>query len=293
MSVTFHADDYGITEQQAADILKLSQVCGGQGALSSVSIFANSPAFEAAAEMARPYVESGKLAMALHLNLVEGRPCAPVAEVPLLVNQRGTFANDFVGLLKLSMGAQRWAFRQQLQRECVAQIQRYLAAFPQMKRTMRVDSHQHTHAVPAVFDALSQAMAELGVTVTHLRCPIEPLAPHRAAGSNMPPVNLAKDALITWLWRKNRSKMPAACEVPLFCGVVLSGAMDTVDWPLLDAFESLAADRGKNVQVLFHPVSVPVEQCLDPENAPFAAACASEARNREAERLRYLAETHR
>ena len=47
MSVTFHADDYGITEQQAADILKLSQVCGGQGALSSVSIFANSPAFEA------------------------------------------------------------------------------------------------------------------------------------------------------------------------------------------------------------------------------------------------------
>ena len=39
---------------------------------------------------------------------------------------------------------------------------------------MRVDSHQHTHAIPAVFDALSQAMAELGVTVTHLRCPIEP-----------------------------------------------------------------------------------------------------------------------
>ena len=139
MSVTFHADDYGITEQQAAEILKLSQVCGGQGALSSVSIFANSPAFKAAAEMARPYVESGKLAMALHLNLVEGRPCAPVTEVPLLVNQRGTFANDFVGLLKLSMGAQRWAFRQQLQRECVAQIQRYLTAFPQMKRTMRVD----------------------------------------------------------------------------------------------------------------------------------------------------------
>ncbi len=246
----------------------LSQVCGGQGALSSVSIFANSPAFEAAAEMARPYVESGKLAMALHLNLVEGRPCAPVTEVPLLVNQRGTFTNDFVGLLKLSMGAQRWAFRQQLQRECVAQIQRYLTAFPQMKRTMRVDSHQHTHAVPAVFDALSQAVAELGVTVTHLRCPIEPLSPHRTAGSNMPPVNLAKDALITWLWRKNRGKMPAGCEVPLFCGVVLSGAMDTVDWPLLDAFESLAADRGKNVQVLFHPVSVPIEQCLDPENAP-------------------------
>ena len=66
MGVAFHADDYGITEQQARDILALSSACGGDGALSSVSIFVNSPAFEIAADLARPHVESGALRLALH-----------------------------------------------------------------------------------------------------------------------------------------------------------------------------------------------------------------------------------
>lgn len=289
MGVAFHADDYGITEQQARDILALSSACGGDGALSSVSIFVNSPAFEIAADLARPYVESGALRMALHLNLVEGRPCANTAEVPLLVNARGTFCNDFVGLLKLSHGPQCWEFRRQLQRECEAQITRYLQAFPQMKDVLRLDSHQHTHAVPAVFDAAMAAVREQGCTLVHLRCPVEPLRPHRAVGNHMPPINLAKDALITWLWRSNRGKVPAGCASSLFCGVVLSGAMDKVSWPLVEAFDSIARDRAQNVEVLFHPVSVPIEQCLDPQNEPFAQACASEARDREAACLRKLA----
>ena len=288
MGVVFHADDYGITEQQARDILALSSACGGHGVLASVSIFANSPAFDAAAALAQPFVQAGKLKMALHVNLVEGRPCAPAVEVPLLVNQRGTFCNDFVGLLKLSKSSQRWEFRRQLQRECEAQIARYLEAFPQMKDVLRVDSHQHTHAVPAVFDALMAAARAQGCTLAHVRCPVEPLAPHRAAGSHMPPINLAKDALITWLWRSNRAKVPAGCESSLFCGVVLSGGMDAVTWPLVREFERMAADRAQNVEVLFHPVSVPVAECLDPHNTAFAEACASPARNREAECLRKL-----
>lgn len=288
MGVVFHADDYGITEQQARDILVLSSACGGHGALTSVSIFVNSPAFEAAAVLAQPFVQAGKLKMALHVNLVEGRPCAPVAEVPLLVNQRGMFCNDFVGLLKLSKSTQRWEFRRQLQRECEAQIARYLEAFPQMKDAMRLDSHQHTHAVPAVFDALAAAARAQGCTLAHLRCPVEPLAPHRAVGSRITPVNLAKDALITWLWRSNRANVPAGCESSLFCGVVLSGGMDAVTWPLVREFERMAADRAQNVEVLFHPVSVSLAQCLDPKNVAFAEACASPARNHEAECLRRL-----
>ena len=41
-----HADDFGITVSQARAVLDLSSACDGQGALNSVSIFANSPAFE-------------------------------------------------------------------------------------------------------------------------------------------------------------------------------------------------------------------------------------------------------
>ena len=130
---------------------------------------------------------------------------------------------------------------------------------------------------------------EQGCTLAYLRCPVEPLRPHRAVGNHMPPINLAKDALITWLWRSNRGKVPAGCASSLFCGVVLSGAMDKVSWPLVEALDSIARDRAQNVEVLFHPVSVPIEQCLDPQNEPFAQACASEARDREAACLRKLA----
>ncbi len=290
MELVFHADDYGITQWQAKGILELCSSCGGEGVLSSVSIFANSPAFDAAAALAAPYVSSGALSMALHVNLVEGAPCADASEVPLLVGERGTFCNDFVGLLKLSMGSARAELRRQVQVEVQAQLKRFLGAFPQLKDALRIDSHQHTHAVPAVLDGVLAACAAEGCTLAHLRCPAEPLGAHRACKSKIEPVNLAKVLLIDALWRKSRSKVPAECKTSLFCGVALSGHMDQVTWPLVDAFCAEAAKRhATGVEVLFHPVSVPVAECLDPQNEPFAQACAGPGRNAEAACVRTLA----
>ncbi len=290
MELVFHADDYGITQWQAKGILELCSSCGGEGVLSSVSIFANSPAFDAAAALAAPYVSSGALSMTLHVNLVEGTPCADASEVPLLVGERGTFCNDFVGLLKLSMGSARAELRRQVQVEVKAQLKRFLGAFPQLKDALRIDSHQHTHAVPAVLDGALAACAAEGCTLAHLRCPAEPLGAHRACKSKIEPVNLAKVLLIDALWRKNRSKVPAGCKTSLFCGVALSGHMDQVTWPLVDAFCAEAAKRhATGVEVLFHPVSVPVAECLDPQNEPFAQACAGPGRNAEATCVRTLA----
>lgn len=283
MEITIHADDYGITESQARAILGLSSACGGTGALSSVSIFANSSAFPYASELARPYVASGKLKMALHLNLVEGAPCADAREIPLLVDERGMFRNDFVGLLKCSRGPARDELARQLEVEIAAQIACFLREFPQLKGAFRLDSHQHTHAVPAVFRAALIACEQEGVVLEHLRCPIEPLSPHRRVKSKLDPVNLAKDALIASLWKRNAPLMPAGCKTSLFCGVLLSGRMDVVDSALIDAFAVEAASRhASGIEVLFHPISVPIEECLDPENEPFAQACASEGRDAEA-----------
>ena len=290
MELVFHADDYGITQWQARDILELCSSCGGQGVLSSVSIFANSPAFDAAAAAAAPFVSAGVLSMALHVNLVEGAPLSDASEVPLLVGERGTFCNDFVGLLKLSLGAEKAELRRQVQCEVQAQLKRFLGAFPQLKGALRIDSHQHTHAVPAVLDGILAACAAEGCTLAHLRCPAEPLSVHRACKSKLEPVNLAKVLLIDALWRKNRAKVPAGCKTSLFCGVALSGHMDQVTWPLVDAFCAEAARRHvTGVEVLFHPVSVPVAECLDPKNSTFAEACAGPGRDAEAACVRVLA----
>ena len=84
-------------------------------------------------------------------------------------------------------------------------------------------------------------------------------------------------------WAPNR---PASA--PLFSGVALSGRMDEFSKPLLASFQHEATRQNRDAEILFHPISVPIEKCLDPLNKPFAEACASVSRNHEAELIRKL-----
>lgn len=288
MTIVHHADDYGITLGQAQAILALSSSCGGSGALQSVSAFANSPAFEDAAALASPHVVSGALRAGVHVNLVEGPCLSEPSTVRLLVDERGMFKHDFVGLWRASHGPQAEAFRDQVRRECAAQIARFVDAFPEQRRRLRADSHQHPHAIPAVFDALLDAVRDCGCALSQLRMPVEAVGPHVRQGGagRLASANLAKNALLWWLSRANWRKVPEGCTTPAFCGVVLSGRMDRLDDATLGALGARAEREGRDLEVLFHPVSVPVAECLDPQNAAFARACASPGRDAEARWLR-------
>ncbi len=293
MALIIHADDYGITVEQAQAILDLSDACGGHGALSSVSIFANSPAFEESACLIRPYIESGAITAGVHLNVVEGRPLSQTRDVPLLVNERGTFAHSFTGYLLASSSRSfdRDGMREQLAREFHAQIERFLAAFPSERNNLRIDTHQHTHMVPIVHDALTAACRRADCTVSTARIPVEAVGPHLSSPKRIAairPINLVKDALLKLLSSHCREDLEEGCRIPEFSGIVLSGCMQKTTPALLADLEARATEHGRDLEVLFHPVSVPVEQCLDPENGPFAAACASPGRDAEAALIRSM-----
>lgn len=284
MAIVFHADDYGITPCQAREIISLTRPF--DGALSSVSVFANSPAFETSAALARPLVDDGSLTMALHANLVEGRPCSDPESIPLLTNERGTFANDFGKLLLMSTGRARSSLREQMVRELSAQMKRYLEAFPEQTASLNVDTHQHTHAIPLVLDALLEAADKHSCSLNRLRIPIEPVIPHMVARSKgLLSANMAKNAIIASLMLGARKKLPQKCLTPSFCGVLLSGRMESLSDEAIKALEKKAAASGRDIEVLFHPVAVPLAECLDPQNRPFAKACASPGRDAEAARL--------
>ena len=57
---------------------------------------------------------------------------------------------------------------------------------------------------------------------------------------------------------------------------------------LINTLQAKANSLDRDVELLFHPVSVPIEKCLDPLNKPFAQACASNNRDREAQKLREM-----
>ena len=160
--------------------------------------------------------------------------------------------------------------------------------------------------------AKRQALAEENCLVKRLRKPIDPLPLYRtcvegdskeSAGSStpqarnmptrIPMVNRAKIFLISALWRKcSINDIPWApnrpASAPLFSGVALSGRMDEFSKPLLASFQHEATRQNRDAEILFHPISVPIEKCLDPLNKPFAEACASVSRNHEAELIRKL-----
>ncbi len=283
-----HADDFGICEQQAKAILNLSSSRNGKGTLNSISIFANSPYFIDFCKLIQPFVQRNEIALSLHINLVEGpSSCADANTIPILVDKRGMFKNDFATLLLLSLSPYRKQLYRAIVKECSAQINHYLKVFPEQRTKLSLDTHQHVHAIPLVLDALLASVSACQANLVRMRIPTENLSVYKNAGilSEVSWQNRLKIRVINFLCKKAPEKIPSTCSIPLFCGVGLSGKMYKINQLLIDELNHKATQEGKDLELLFHPVSVPIHQCLDPHNKPFARACASIDRDKEAQKL--------
>lgn len=294
MDIIIHADDFGITLDQSKDILACSAACGGVGALNSTSALVTSPSFSECAAFARPFVDAGLIRMGLHLNLVEGPALSTAEEAPLLVGEDGRFRCGFAQMLLLSSGSQRTELTRQVRAEARAQIRAFLAALPGLGRRLRLDSHQHFHLIPAVFDGLLAAVDDEGCTLEYLRIPAEPLGPYLRTPQvrrRVTPVNLVKNALLNALWKQCAPRYPATLPAPArFYGLALSGCMQhAADEAFLEEARADAEREGRDVELLFHPGGVPSEeQCLDASLEGFCAFYLSPNRVAEAAALRHL-----
>lgn len=294
MDVIIHADDFGITLDQSKDILACSAACGGEGALNSTSALVTSPAFAECAEFARPFVDAGAIRMGLHLNLVEGPALSAPDEVPLLVDESGMFKLGFAKMLALSLSGQRQELMHQVRTEARAQIRAFLEAFPQFRGRLRVDSHQHFHLIPAVFDGLMAAVKDEGCTLEYLRIPAEPIVPYIRVGAvrkRVPPVNVVKNALLNGLWKQDAAKYPGHLPKPAaFYGLALSGRMQhATNEEFLARVLADAQREGRDVELLFHPGGVPTaDACLNPNLSGFCDFYLSENRQAEAAALQRM-----
>lgn len=287
-----HADDFGITLDQSKDILTCSAACGGEGALNSTSALVTSPAFGECAAFAKPFVDAGLIRMGMHFNLVEGPALSSPDEAPLIVGDDGRFQAGFGKLLAVSYGPLRNELTREVRQEARAQIRAFLQAFPDMQERFRVDSHQHTHMIPAVFDGVLAAVHDEGCTLEYLRIPAEPLTPYLEASrvrEHVPPVNVVKNVLLNMLWKANAARYPQDLPEPaLFFGLALSGRMQyAVNEEFLDKVTALASAQGREVELLFHPGGVANRSdCLDPRENGFSAFQLSLDRVNEARTLR-------
>jgi len=234
--IWFCADDYGLNEAVSARILE----CVRAGALNKVSVFVNFGKVDV-----KPLLERG-VRLSLHLNLVEGRCMANAAEIPLIAMENGRFRHTFGGLFLMNL-LRRKRLEEQLVCEIRAQVRAWNAALPQGAEFC-IDSHQHTHMIPAVWHALVRVLREEGISPDYVRIPAEPILPYLKAPTGFPPVNLLKQWLLKGLWamRRKREVFPTA----RFFGILFSGKMEEARVRrVLPMFEALGGD----VEVLFHP----------------------------------------
>ena len=118
------------------------------GIVTSASLLVTGSAFEEAVELAR---DNPELDVGLHLTLVEERAVLEPEMLPTLVDQTGMFPRtrgEF--LTRAVLGRIKWA---EIEREVAAQIARFQQTG---LRLSHIDSHQHLHMFPPVFEILTR-----------------------------------------------------------------------------------------------------------------------------------------
>ena len=145
-----NADDFGLAPAVNQGILDAHLA----GSVTSTTLMVNMPAAAEAAAIAKAYPLLG---VGLHFNLTLGKPLAGASSVPSLVGPDGKFHERGALALRLFTGRVR---REHVVRELDAQHQAFLALGI---RPTHVDSHQHVHGFPAVFDAVGALCEAQGI----------------------------------------------------------------------------------------------------------------------------------
>lgn len=149
------------------------------GIVTAVSVSPNGRDFEPAVERLR---DRPKLDVGAHLSLVGERPLSPPRTIPSLVGADGRLHARYPAFAaRYALGRIRAA---DLETELRAQVERLLATG---LRVVHLNSHQHLHLLPRVFDAVLKLAREHGIPV--VRIPNEPEASLLPRGMQLAALN--------------------------------------------------------------------------------------------------------
>ena len=160
-----NADDFGASPAINEAVIRAHR----EGILTTASLMVNESARDAAVQLARA---NPRLGVGLHLTLLMGHAALPPVQIPGLVNERGEFSNNPVGV------GVRYFFQPALRGQLRAEIHAQFAAFHATGLALdHVNGHLHLHLHPVVFGILMEDASALGIR--HLRLTRDCLARSR------------------------------------------------------------------------------------------------------------------
>jgi chitin disaccharide deacetylase len=233
-----NADDLAIHPRINAGILSAYR----NGVLTSSTMLLTTPYLE---ETIREIVRPRLLPIGLHLSLTLGRPAAPMTDVSDLVDDQGYLMHSAASLMTRSFTDDRG-------RHLLAQIRKEFAAQLALARDWGVkpthlDSHQHVHMNPAIFEVFQEEAQRFGMTrVRFVREPFPLFGFYLRLCETLARKNQAKWALIRLLRRGIRPRLQTTDN---FFGVLYSGLMSK---PVLQALISWASPH-QSLEIGIHP----------------------------------------
>lgn len=270
LKTDIHADDYALTVNTSKDMLS----CMREGKLDSISIVPNMSCFRKCMDMLYealpefPFLPK----MSVHLDFVEGHSLAGINQVPLLTKDGSTLMGlSWGGLFLLSyLPWKRRKAKEQLKKEIKAQIEMVQAevnraidmakeyGIPCTQKGVRIDSHQHAHMIPAVWEALTEVITEEKYEAEYIRNSKEMLGTFIAEVSlwkTYRPINFVKNRLLSFYSHKADSYAKArGMEQMYLWGLIMSGHMDYDRIVRLYPKIASKAERDNRVlEILFHP----------------------------------------
>lgn len=227
-----NADDFGLSEGINRGILLANQ----NEILRSASIMVNGSAFEDAVRIAR---ETPTLDVGIHLSLIGEKSVSPAGELRRMVDANGLLPESYPAFTRQLL-SKRFSVGD-VQNEIRAQIERAMEAGLDLSH---IDSHQHVHMLPAVFEIVLNVASEYGIPVVRI--------PLQQSGSQLGGV-IAQMMQAFFFSRVSRGRLRQVEAAGLhtadwFWGLNLSGKMNETN--LMAVLENLRP--GVN-EIMCHP----------------------------------------
>jgi predicted glycoside hydrolase/deacetylase ChbG (UPF0249 family) len=150
--VIVNADDLGMNDRINAAIFGMLRA----GRLTSATIMANAPGTDEAVRELRHYPNAS---FGVHLNVIDFAPLSPTPGLQPLLGPDGQFRNV---IEKATWSA---SLLTAIARELSAQIEHLLAGGVHLSH---IDSHHHTHTLPAMFPVLKFLQVKFGIRKVRL-----------------------------------------------------------------------------------------------------------------------------
>lgn len=242
--VIINADDFGYSANKN-EAIKLGVQ---SGVITASSIITNMEGFnQAVLEILPeiPFVDLG-----FHFNIMEGKS---LTNPSLLTDNRGFFNRSYLYLI---LNSNSKMLQKQIEIEFKTQIERIL----KYKHISHIDSHVHTHAIPAIFNIVKNLAVEYNIPFIRTQHEIPYKVPNTPISKSYC-INTVKNILLNSFTYINKKNINNISTNDYFIGVLYTGGM--TKQTVIEGLKKIP-DENSLTEIIIHP-SIKLDKKKDRE----------------------------